>query len=282
MLGSSSRPEKWGQFMQVRAFIIAAAAVVSTIGVVHAADMAVKAPPISRTAPIAYTWTGCYVGVNAGGAWARSQGSMRFNDSAGTNRQAVEAAERFTLDPTGFTGGGQLGCNYQTGNFVLGAEGDLDYLGLRSSRLVTVPFPAGGGTFTVTDSMSTDWMATARGRIGYAVNNWLFYATGGLAVTQLRFNSTYADVFGVFENASLSDTRYGWTAGAGIEVAIGGGPWSAKLEYLHADFGTASVTGTFVPVGNTFGTHSVDLKTDIVRAGLNYRFGGGAPVVAKY
>jgi outer membrane immunogenic protein len=267
------------QIMQVRAFVIAAATSISAVGAAHAADMAVKA---SRPAPIAYTWTGCYVGVNAGGAWARSNGSMRFNDNTGVNRQAVEVSEGFSFGPSGFTGGGQLGCNYQTGNFVLGLEGDVDYLGLRSSRTLTAAFPAGGGTYTITDSMSTDWMATARARAGFAVNNWLFYATGGLVVTQLRFNTTYADVFGASENAGLSDTRYGWTAGAGIEVAIGGGPWSAKLEYLHADFGTASVTGTFVPLANTFGTHSVDLKTDIVRAGLNYRFGGGTPVVAKY
>lgn len=269
-----------GKIMQVRAFVRVAAAGIATIGAAHAADLAVKAP-VSKPAPIAYTWTGCYVGVNAGGAWARSQGSMRFNDNTGLNRQAVEAAEGFTFEPSGFTGGGQLGCNYQTGNFVFGLEGDVDYLGLRSSRTVTAPFP-GGGTFTITDSTSTDWMATVRPRVGYAINNWLFYATGGLAVTQLRFNTTYADVFGTSENASLSDTRYGWTAGAGVEVAIGGGPWSAKFEYLHADFGTASVTGTFVGVANTFGAHSVDLKTDIVRAGLNYRFGGGTPVVAKY
>jgi outer membrane immunogenic protein len=103
-------------------------------------------------------------------------------------------------------------------------------------------------------------------------------------VTELRFNHAYTDVFAVSQIASLSDTRYGWTAGAGVEVAIGGGPWSAKIEYLHADFGSASVRGQFLFAGvpsGLFTTHSLDLKTDIVRAGLNYRF-GGAPVVAKY
>lgn len=270
--------------MQMRAFVVVAAMGASTIGATHAADMAVKAP-ISKPVPIAYTWTGCYVGLNAGGAWARSDRSARLSDATGANRQAVQNAQNFTFEPSGFTGGGQLGCNHQVGNFVFGVEGDVDYLGLRASRTVTVPFPNGGGTFTIGDSMSADWMATVRPRIGYAMNNWLFYATGGLAVTQLRFNHAYTDVFGSSQSASLSETRYGWTAGAGVEVAIGGGPWSAKLEYIHADFGTASVTGEFVFQGaptNLFTAHSVDLKTDIVRAGLNYKFGGSTPVVAKY
>jgi outer membrane immunogenic protein len=270
-----------GQIMQVRAFVIAAAAGISMVGAVHAADMAVKAP---RLAPIAYTWTGCYVGLNAGGAWASSDRSARLSTIGNANGQAVQDAQNYRFEPSGFTGGGQLGCNYQTGNFVFGLEGDVDYLGLRATRNVTLPFPL-GGMFSIADSMSADWMATARGRVGYAMNNWLFYATGGLAVTELRFNHAYTDTLAVTQNASLSDTRYGWTVGAGVEVAIGGGPWSAKLEYLHADFGTASVTGQFLFAGvpsGLFTTHSLNLRTDIVRAGLNYKFGGGAPVVAKY
>jgi outer membrane immunogenic protein len=269
--------------MQMRAFVVGAALSISLVGVADAADMAVKAP---RPAPVLFSWTGCYVGVNAGGAWGRSDRDARLSPTAtAANPLAVQNAQIYRFEPTGFTGGGQIGCNYQTGNFVIGVEGDVDYLGLRSSRNVTLPFP-NGGTFSIADSMSTDWMATVRGRIGYAANNWLFYATGGLAVTELRFNHSYFDVFAVSQIAGLSDTRYGWTAGAGVEVAIGGGPWSAKLEYLHADFGSASVTGQFidatgVPLGLST-SHSVDLKTDIVRAGLNYRFGGGTPVVAKY
>lgn len=266
--------------MQMRSFVTAAAMGIATMNAVHAADMAVKAPV--RPAPIAYTWTGCYVGVNAGGAWATSDRSARLSDTTSANRRAVQDAQNYSFEPSGFTGGGQIGCNYQTGNFVFGVEGDVDYLGLRASRTVTVAFPTGGGTFTIADSMSTDWMATARARAGFAMNNWLFYATGGLAVTELRFNHVFTDVFGAFQNAGLSDTRYGWTVGAGVEVAIGGGPWSAKIEYLHADFGSASVTGQFVAAGGLSTTHSLDLRTDIVRVGLNYKFGGGAPVVAKY
>lgn len=269
--------------MQMRAFVVGAAMGLSVAGAAHAADMAVKAP---RPAPVLFTWTGCYVGVNAGGAWARSDREARLSPTAtAPNPLAVQNAQNYRFEPTGFTGGGQIGCNYQSGNFVFGIEGDIDYLGLRSSRNVTLPFP-GGGTFTIADSISTDWMATVRPRVGYAANNWLFYATGGLAVTELRFSHAYADIFNAFQNAGISETRYGWTAGVGVEVAIGGGPWSAKLEYLHADFGSASVTGQFfsVPGGpfNLFTNHSVDLRTDVVRAGLNYRFGGGTPVVAKY
>src|ERR1043166_8852467 len=115
--------------MQARAFVIGAATSIFTVGAVHAADIAVKAP---RPAPIVYTLTGCYVGVNAGGAWGRSDRSARLSTIGNLNGQAVQDAQNYRFEPSGFTGGGQLGCNYQTGNFVFGVEGDVDYLGLRS------------------------------------------------------------------------------------------------------------------------------------------------------
>src|SRR5947209_19951956 len=98
--------------MQVRNFVIAAATGISTIIAAHAADMAVKAP--RPAPPIAYTWTGCYVGANAGGACARSHGSMCINNNTGISRQAVQASEAITVVLTGCTGGCQLCSKYQT------------------------------------------------------------------------------------------------------------------------------------------------------------------------
>ena len=128
-------------------------------------------------------------------------------------------------------------------------------------------------------TVSTDWLLTVRPRIGIANGNWLFYATGGLAVSNLKGNFTFTDTFGpAAESASFNTTKAGWTAGGGVEVGLGGN-WTAKAEYLYLDFGAESVTSTnltaFVPPiafpTNTF-THSADLKANIARAGVNYRF----------
>jgi len=135
---------------------------------------------------------------------------------------------------------------------------------------------------------STSWLATGRGRVGIAANNWLFYATGGVAFTNLDANFNFTDTFAnAAESASISGTRVGWTAGGGIEAGLWQG-WSVKAEYLFVDFGSVSVNSTnlraFTPPinlpTNVF-THSVDLKANIARVGINYRFGGG-PVVANY
>lgn len=249
-----------------------------------AADLApryVKAP--ATVVNPAYNWTGFYVGLNAGGAWGRDDiGSTTFvNGFFPVDNAAVTAATNGRLNSSGFTGGGQAGYNYQTGNFVLGVEADFDYLGLRRNTSTVFPFPSTPGAFfTVQNSMSTDWLITARGRIGFAANNWLFYATGGLAVTNERFSQTNLFLAPFVSTSTFSDTRLGWTVGGGAEYALNKN-WSIKGEYLYADFGTVSTTGVLTPafagsvIGNTF-----HLTTNIGRVGVNYKFGG--PVVAAY
>jgi outer membrane immunogenic protein len=133
--------------------------------------------------------------------------------------------------------------------------------------------------FTVTSNVSTTWLATIRGRLGYAVNNWLFFVTGGAAFTDLRGNFAFSDTFAnAAESASFSDTKTGYTVGGGVEAGLWGN-WSVKGEYLYANFGTLSANSTnltaFAPAiafpSNVF-THSLDLKANIARAALNYRF----------
>jgi outer membrane immunogenic protein len=98
-----------------------------------------------------------------------------------------------------------------------------------------------------------DWLGTVRGRLGYAFDRFLPYVTGGLAVGGVK---TSVAGFG-----DSSDTKAGWTVGGGIEAAIAG-PWTAKVEYLYVDLGSSdTVLGS-----------SADFRTNIVRAGLNYRF----------
>jgi outer membrane immunogenic protein len=276
---------------------VAAVISVGSFGSAVAADMAVKAP--APPAPI-LTWAGFYAGINAGGDWGSSSQSLDVTSAGGffspgcfpptnfcqVNVVDVRNAGAQRLNTSGFVGGGQVGYNWQFGQAVVGIEGDFDYFRSAGRGIKTVPLVAGGaGTVTVTDSMSTDWLFTLRPRLGWAVNNWLFYGTGGLAVSNLKSNWTFLETrFGNTAASSVSDTKAGWTVGAGVETKFAGG-WSVGLEYLFVHFDQISATVPVVlPVGggptpqNFF--HSADLESNIVRAKLNYQF--NTPVVAKY
>ena len=257
-------------------------------GSAQAADVAARAPAY-KAPPLApmFSWTGFYVGANAGGGWGSSDPSTTTVFSpvgyfAATSVPAIATAGAQRINTTGATAGGQIGYNWQINQAVFGLEADFGYFGMKGSSTGGAIYPCCAPTsFTINSSVTTDWLFTARPRIGFAANNWLFYVTGGLALTQLKGNFTFADNFATAaESASLSQTKAGWTAGGGVEWAVSG-PWSVKLEYLHLDFGSISGSSTnltaFVPPiafpANVF-THSVNLRSDVVRVGLNYRFGG--------
>ena len=256
----------------------------SSAGAADLSQPVYKAPP--SVVPPVYNWTGFYLGVNAGGAWGTSDITGTLSSlPAPANDTAYEAAESPNLRPDGFTGGAQAGFNWQSGNVVFGLEADFGYFGLNGSQTTNI-VPSGPVTLTATvnNSLKTDWLFTARPRIGWANNNWLVYATGGLAMTDMKFNSSFSDTAGETEAATFDKTKAGWTAGGGVEVAFAGN-WSAKLEYLYADFGSVSVTDPVLLAGvpeSLSTTHDVSLHTQIVRAGLNYRFDWGAPVVSRY
>jgi len=265
---------------------VSALLLVAPLSAASAADMAVKAPPSPVVAPT-YSWTGFYIGGTAGGTW----GSFDPKTSTeclipGTgyfgcgNVPGVNAAGVQSIKPTGFTGGFEAGYNWQASNFVFGLEGDIESFHLRGSATTTAAYgnsppgtvcPVPFDCFTINSSASTDWLSTVRGRVGVAANNWLFYATGGAAVTSLRGNFSFSDTFPVSEAASISNTRVGYTAGGGLEVGLGS-HWSVKAEYLYVNFGTLSTTGFLVQFPTQPLFHSINLKANIARAGLNYRF----------
>jgi len=215
-------------------------AVASVIGAASAADLSRRQPPpVPAKAPIVvpvYNWTGFYAGINGGFGWGSSNWSG--------------LPERF--DVKGGLFGGQLGYNWQFGQFVYGLEGDADWTDLRGSASVLNCSAAFCRT-------RNDFLTTARGRLGFAADRWLPYVTGGLVVGNIR-----AQVPGF---AGIDQTNAGWTAGGGLEFALTGN-WTAKAEYLHVDLGSAgcSVACGF-PAGN-----DVSLTTNIVRGGLNFRF----------
>lgn len=249
-----------------------------------------KAP--IAVAPI-YNWTGFYVGLNAGGAWNDSNPTTTtlfpvaayFADTSVT---AIGLAGNQHINRSGFTGGVTGGYNWQVNSAVLGIEADFNYFGVKGSTSGTALYPCCAPTsFTINSSDSTNWLATVRGRVGFlATPAFLLYGTGGLAVANVKANFLFTDTFAAAtESASISTTRYGWTAGVGGEYALMNG-WSIKAEYLYVDLGRASTTsnnlivlGTIPFPLQTF-THTVNLTSNIGRVGINYKFGG--PVVAKY
>lgn len=262
-----------------------------TLSSATAADLAArpytKAPAVVASV---YNWTGFYVGVNAGYAWGRSDlgtvldlTSSWIAEGAPFRNEFVALSNR-RLNPAGATGGVQIGTNWQSGAWVLGLEADANASDLGARAIFTGPNPPTTRTFN--ESIRNDWLVTARGRAGYAVDRTLLYVTGGLAVGGVEGSWDLTSGNGYAKTGSVSDTRVGWTVGAGVEHAFTAN-WTVKLEYLYTDLGTVNYTSTYVP-GSTFappGSNYVehisqDLTFHTVRAGLNYKFGG--PVVAKY
>jgi outer membrane immunogenic protein len=144
--------------------------------------------------------------------------------------------------------GGTVGYNYQVSQAVFGLEGDIDWSDLRLNRNCNA----------FSCETRNNWLSTVRGRAGYTFDRFMPYVTGGVA-----FGDVKTSVAGVGES---NTNKTGWTVGGGLEVAIAG-PWTAKVEYLFVDLGSGDS-----PVGS-----SENFKTNIVRAGINYRFLPGSP-----
>jgi len=242
---------------------------------VSAADLSVKAVP---THTPAFSWTGCYLGLNAGGAASGTD----FKSSVDPGTHLVDPADLATAAATGtgsgndpgFIGGVQGGCNYQTGIFVAGIEGDWDWF--RSKPAFSNPngVLTTADTMTITQSLQTDSLATIRPRIGIASDRSLIYATGGVAFAHVKYTQTYVDTLNAAAGtATASSNLVGWTAGAGWEWA-----WtdhvSVKTEYLFAKFPTLNALG--VIADNAAGANtlhgSANLTIQTVRLGVNYRF----------
>jgi outer membrane immunogenic protein len=250
---------------------VAVATAIAAFGFVNAAsaaDMPTKAP----MAPIAvpYNWSGCYLGANGGYGWQRSH-SPDVVLSTGLVFPGTG-----TLNPSGGFGGGQIGCNFQTGSFVYGVETDFEGSGIRSSYGPT-PF-AVPAVLTISGSQSLVWFGTLRGRLGWTVaDRVLLYVTGGLAYGKTKFNGFAFDAAANNVTMNGDTTRAGFALGAGAEWAVSG-PWSIKAEYQYINLGTigpisgAAVTPAGVPTGVLATTQSFRNDYHTVRVGLNYRF----------
>jgi outer membrane immunogenic protein len=264
------------------------------------------APPVQ--AP--FTWTGLYLGGHIG--WA--QQIISVNDpfsiasasDAGVNFATAEPIR--DVKPHGFFGGAQAGWNYQIGRIVLGNEISISSADVRGSRSDTLSVAGtfSGATTTMVDTRAwsgkTDLLTTATTRLGLAWDTWLFYTKAGMALSrnfytsiETRFANT---VGGPFPNSGVgttvqtgTDTRAGWTVGAGVEWGFSGN-WSATAEYDYIEFGSRSVAmfGASTLISTTgSGTNStsqslpIEQRIQAVKLGLNYRFEWPSDtLVAKY
>jgi outer membrane immunogenic protein len=190
-----------------------------------------KAPAVY--APPAYTWSGFYIGINGGGAWGQS--SWTTPGSFSTSGGFV---------------GGTIGYNYQMDQAVLGIEGDMDWADINGSTSSGCPASS--------CKTNDNWLATVRGRLGYAADRFMPYVTGGLAIGDIQ-----ASLPG-FPGGSV--TNAGWTAGGGIEFALPG-HWTAKAEYLYVDLGNFSCGTSCGPTAQT-----VSFTANLFRGGIDYRF----------
>lgn len=218
-------------------------AIVGLLVVAAAARAADLALPPAAPPAASYSWSGLYLGLNAGYSGASLAETIAAGGGSGS-----------TGIP-GAVGGFQLGANYQTGAAVLGFEVDFD--GVAATKSIDV-----GGGFAM-NTAQIPWLATLRGRAGLALDRWLLYVTAGGIGTQLR---STVNVIGV-GTSSTTFTHGGWTAGGGLEAAISN-DLSARVEYLYLDTGNFTVADVGGPPSFTV---SGRLRDSLVRAGLNYR-----------
>ena len=302
-----------------RRTLLASVGALALTGAALAADLPSRAPPpVFLPPPPIFTWTGLYVGLNAGYTWSNNNhvntatADLFGNpDLAGGPAFGVASAALATgsvpAKIDGFIGGGQIGYNWQlTNSWVVGLEADIQGIAasngstLEFSHATVADFPGNPIDQNLSSRRRLDYLGTVRGRVGFTITpTFLVYGTGGLAYGQTKSSTSITQIvesdpalpnhdssFGSFSN-----TRVGWTAGGGGEWLFAPN-WSVKVEYLYYDLGSVtyglSPLQNFNSAGTLFTSGAPVSRTrftgNIVRAGLNYHFNlwGPAPIVAKY
>lgn len=249
------------------------------------------ARPYTRAPVIgpSYNWSGFYAGLNAGYSSTSTDYSTTYGPepgfapefSAPTYPIIAGLGSGRGSSKDGGTVGGQAGYNLQAQNIVYGIEADISYIGAKSS-LDSGGQSALGSPLHLTSEILPSWLATFRGRIGYAFDRTLFFVTGGLALTEQRYEQTFHSRLGADAFNSINQIKTGWTAGGGIEHAIAGSNWTIKGEYLFARFdGDSSTSSTTIDlpnpgfkdrIGGGFGRQDIQ----VARLGVNYKLGWDA------
>lgn len=256
-------------------YLMAGVAVVALSTTAFAADLGARQiKPTPYVAPIAlYTFTGFYIGVNAGYAFSNSSGANYIGNTIYTSLRG-NVPQSYSLSRDGFSVGAQAGYNQQFGQFVAGIEADIAYTDLKRSQVVVAPLATG-----IAKAENT-YVGTLRGRLGFVpVDRLLLYVTGGLAYGESKLNNTITGtgaLTGATWAGGKSDTRFGYALGAGAEYAVTNNI-SIKGEYLYYNLGRRTVTAgptsaAAVASGAAGVLRTSDNSFSLVRAGLNYKF----------
>jgi outer membrane immunogenic protein len=235
-----------------------------------------------------YTWTGFYIGGNAGYGWGN--GDTHFEPLPDANEFEDLDPTTLSPDPDGFIAGGQFGYNHQWGKFVLGGEADFQWSDMAGTQTVS-PIVGFQGDTNRTGSFlqahqDIEWFGTARLRVGFTPTcRLLLYVTGGLAFGEVNYSAN-SDYIGTSYPASVDRLQVGWTGGTGFEYAFNR-RWSVKAEYLYVDLCDESLTADAVrevlPNAAGAGTNGApgtiyqvrydwDTTAHIIRGGLNFKF----------
>jgi len=253
-----------------------AVAPVANLSTVSAPTTAAPAPPPPSSS---HSWTGFYVGVNAGHGTANADTTVNPLPTAATFVNLLP--QTLKLRPSGALGGAQVGFNKEFGHLVVGVEGDIDAAGIDDTFIETpiiqnnnTPFPGAGNHILV--HQRTDAISTVRPRVCFLLgHHFLLYGTGGLAIAHIGYTAStdFRPVGTTQYNANFSNTQTGWIAGGGAEVGVGGG-FSVKGEYLQYDVGSKATTVSAIPLLPPFQVNYVWHTADgnFFRFGVNYRF----------
>jgi outer membrane immunogenic protein len=248
-----------------------------------------RAAPAPYVAVPVFTWTGFYVGVNAGYGFdvgQTTQGPYTIGGGVGVSPAGALPAGSVVTPGTqggrdGFVGGGQIGYNYQIGSFVVGVEADIQYADLVSNRSAVYAFAPAPAGFAAAggNRAGIEWFGTVRGRLGYAFDRALVYGTGGFAYGDGPDDCNTVGAFGRAARCGGGDIRTGWAAGGGVEYAFTPN-MTGKIEALYVNLDRTNASrfiGTAGGVAATpvfvTGQRARDEEFVVVRAGLNYKFG---------
>jgi outer membrane immunogenic protein len=272
----------------MKKIFLATAASLGVIGTASAADIGYRPPPpVAPVVPVVlpFSWTGCYLGGFAGGAWANN---VNVIDPYGNFIGVPFDTWGYSVKSS-FIGGGTAGCNWQPIGtpWVLGIEGEAGYMNLEGSAFDPL-FPLGPNVLFASTKIGNGY-GMVTGRLGYAADRVLLYAKGGVAFLDESVTVAHP----AFPNlgipavaVSASNNNAHWTVGGGIEWAFANN-WTLKAEYMAIGLENNSpcgfVTGgPIIPAGNDCWNHSGLGAVSTFKVGVNYLFGGGVPVVARY
>jgi outer membrane immunogenic protein len=239
----------------------------------QAANLPVPGPayyPKSFPPPAIYDWTGIYVGFNVGGGILTD--SVSQNGVSASPTLATSLLSSANLRPAGVIGGGQIGANYEFAPWVIGVEGSWDASGIQGNTLIGIASTANPALPTQERFTSNVlWLAAATGRLGYAANDWLFYAKAGGAWMHVTYTEDLLTP-ATIASQNISDNRSGFTVGGGIEFGLVEN-LTGKIEYDFYDFGSRNYNFGITPVSVSSNLHTLTV-------GLNYKFnwsGGPKP-----